>query len=78
MLAVAPEARGKGVGEALARMCLDRFRTEGARSVVICSLPEMTSAHRVYERLGFYRVPELDWEPVAGVQLHGYRVDFEE
>ena len=78
MLAVAPEARGQGVGEALARMCLDRFRAEGARGVVICSLPEMTAAHRVYDRLGFYRVRELDWEPVAGVKLHGYRVDFEE
>jgi ribosomal protein S18 acetylase RimI-like enzyme len=78
MLAVAPEARGRGVGEALARMCLDRFRADGARGVVICSLPQMTAAHRVYERLGFRRVPELDWEPVPGVELHGYRIDFEE
>jgi ribosomal protein S18 acetylase RimI-like enzyme len=78
MLAVAPEARGRGVGEALARMCLDRFRAEGARAVVICSLPQMTSAHRIYERLGFRRVPELDWSPVPGVELHGYRIDFEE
>jgi ribosomal protein S18 acetylase RimI-like enzyme len=78
MLAVAPEARGRGVGEALARMCLDRFRAEGARGVVICSLPEMSAAHRVYARLGFRRVPELDWEPVPGVELHGYRIDFEE
>jgi hypothetical protein len=46
--------------------------------VVICSLPEMTAAHRVYDRLGFRRVPELDWEPVAGVELHGYRIDFTE
>jgi ribosomal protein S18 acetylase RimI-like enzyme len=78
MLAVAPEARGRGVGEALAQMCLDRFRAEGARGVVICSLPDMTAAHRVYDRLGFYRVPELDWSPVPGVELHGYRIDFEE
>jgi ribosomal protein S18 acetylase RimI-like enzyme len=78
MLAVAPEARGRGIGEALARMCLDRFRGDGARGVVICSLPEMTTAHRVYDRLGFRRAPELDWEPVAGVQLHGYRIEFEE
>ncbi len=78
MLAVAPEARGRGVGEALARMCLDRFRSEGARGVVICSLPQMTDAHRLYDRLGFRRVPELDWEPVAGVELHGYRIAFKE
>ena len=78
MLAVAPEARGRGVGEALARMCLDRFRADGARGVVICSLPQMKAAHRVYERLGFYRVPALDWEPMPGVELHCYRIDFEE
>jgi ribosomal protein S18 acetylase RimI-like enzyme len=77
MLAVAPEARGRGVGEALARMCLDRFRAEGARGVVICSLPEMKAAHRIYDRLGFRRAPELDWEPVPGVQLHGYGIDFD-
>ena len=78
MLAVAPEARGRGVGEALARMCLDRFRADGARGVVICSLPQMKAAHRIYERLGFRRAPELDWEPMPGVELHGYRIDFEE
>jgi ribosomal protein S18 acetylase RimI-like enzyme len=78
MLAVAPEARGHGVGTALARMCLDRFRAEGNRAVVICSLPEMTDAHRLYARLGFRRVPELDWSPVSGVELRGYRIDFRE
>ncbi|HET8960293.1 GNAT family N-acetyltransferase [Nocardioides sp.] len=78
MLAVAPEARGQGVGEALARMCLDRFRSERRRGVVICSLPEMTDAHRLYGRLGFRRAPELDWSPLDGVRLHGYRIDFEE
>lgn len=77
MLAVAPGARGRGVGEALARMCLDRFRAEGARGVVICSLPEMTDAHRLYTRLGFRRAPELDWSPLDGVRLHGFRIDFE-
>jgi ribosomal protein S18 acetylase RimI-like enzyme len=78
MLAVAPAARGQGVGEALATMCLDRFREEGARGVVICSLPQMTDAHRLYGRLGFRRAPELDWSPVDGVELHGYRIAFEE
>jgi ribosomal protein S18 acetylase RimI-like enzyme len=78
MLAVAPEARGRGVGEALARMCLDRFRAERAQGVVICSLPEMKDAHRLYDRLGFRRAPELDWSPVDGVELHGYRIAFKE
>ena len=35
MLAVAPAVRGRGVGEALVRMCVDRFRSEGCRGVVV-------------------------------------------
>jgi ribosomal protein S18 acetylase RimI-like enzyme len=32
----------------------------------------MHAAHRLYERLGFTRVPERDWSPVPGVQLVAY------
>ncbi|MFC6287379.1 GNAT family N-acetyltransferase [Nocardioides sp. GCM10027113] len=78
MLAVAPEARGRGVGEALARLCLDRFRSEGARAVVLSSLPEMEAAHRLYARLGFRRLPERDWSPVPGVSLIAFRLDLQE
>jgi hypothetical protein len=38
----------------------------------------MTDAHRLYARLGFRRAPELDWSPLTGVELHGYRIEFEE
>jgi ribosomal protein S18 acetylase RimI-like enzyme len=78
MLAVAPAARGRGVGEALARLCLDRFRHEGCRAVVISSLPQMAAAHRLYARLGFRRLPERDWTPVPGVDLIAFAVDLEE
>lgn len=73
MLAVAPGARGMGVGEALARLCLDRAREQGARAVVISSLPEMAGAHRLYERLGFERVPARDWQPIPEVRLIAFR-----
>ena len=69
MLAVSPAARRRGVGEALAQLVLDRFRELGAHSIVLSSLAEMTSAHRVYERLGFRRLPERDWSPRPGVEL---------
>ena len=36
----------------------------------------MTVAHRVYERLGFVRAPERDWEPVPGVHLIAYHLRF--
>ena len=69
MLAVSPAARRQGVGEALTRLVMDRFRGLGFRGVVLSSLAQMTSAHRVYERHGFRRAPERDWSPVPGVDL---------
>lgn len=75
MLAVAPTARGAGVGEALTRHCLQRTRDLGLNRVVMCSSRNMVAAHRLYERLGFTRLPERDWEPVAGVQLLAFTLD---
>ncbi|MCF6506009.1 GNAT family N-acetyltransferase [Blastococcus sp. MG754426] len=72
MLVVDPRARGRGVGEALVRACLDRARETGRRRVVISTGTRMTAAHRLYERLGFTRLPERDWTPVPGVDLLVY------
>ena len=72
MLAVAPQARGRGVGEALARFAIDRLAAQGAHAVVLSSLSTMHAAHRLYERLGFRRDAERDWSPAAGVDLLAY------
>lgn len=73
MLSVTPEARGAGVGTALVELVLTRFRDAGAQAVVLSSLADMSAAHRVYEKLGFTRLPERDWSPVDGVDLIAYR-----
>lgn len=72
MLGVAAEARGQGVGEALVRACLERARADGRAGVAITTSPRMHAAHRLYERLGFVRAPDRDWEPVPGVRLWAY------
>jgi ribosomal protein S18 acetylase RimI-like enzyme len=72
MLAVAPQARGRGVGEALARFAIDRLAAQGAHAVVLSSLSTMHAAHRLYERLGFRRDAERDWTPAPGVELLAY------
>jgi predicted N-acetyltransferase YhbS len=77
MLAVDPGAQGRGIGEALTRACLDRARAEGRTAVVLHSTPWMHTAHRLYGRLGFERDPALDWEPVPGLTLLGYRLDLD-
>jgi ribosomal protein S18 acetylase RimI-like enzyme len=75
MLAVAPEARRRGVAAALVGVCLERSRELGYSAVVLSSLPVQRPAHRLYERLGFRRTPDLDWSPVQGVELLGFRLE---
>ncbi|MFJ7218398.1 GNAT family N-acetyltransferase [Amycolatopsis sp. NPDC098790] len=75
MLAVAPSARGRGIGEALTRAVLDRARALDIREVVLSSLEGMRSAHRLYERLGFVRLAERDWRPYPHISLIAYRID---
>ncbi len=69
MLAVAVDARRRGVGEALVTAVLRRATEIGAHRVVLSSAAEMCVAHRLYARLGFIRLPERDWQPVPGVTL---------
>ena len=76
MLAVAPESRGRGVGQALVQHCVDRSRELGYAGVRMSTMDRMSAAHRVYERLGFTRSPEDDWSPVPGVVLLAYALRF--
>ncbi|MEU9735858.1 GNAT family N-acetyltransferase [Streptomyces sp. NPDC048002] len=65
MLAVDHGARGRGVGEALVRACVDHARaTPGCTGLVLSTQPLMRTAHRIYGRLGFTRAPDRDWNPV--------------
>ncbi|MFF0760725.1 GNAT family N-acetyltransferase [Streptomyces sp. NPDC003631] len=64
MLAVAQAARGLGAGESLVRACVDRARAaQGCDRIVLSTQHVMHAAHRIYERLGFVRTPERDWNP---------------
>ncbi|MFD8910549.1 GNAT family N-acetyltransferase [Streptomyces sp. NPDC059575] len=68
MLAVGHAGRGRGVGEALVRACVERARAvEGCVRLVLSTQPTMYTAHRVYARLGFVRTPERDWNPMPGL-----------
>lgn len=69
MLAVAPDARRRGVGEALVTAVLQQAAELGAHRVVLCSAEHMSAAHRLYSRMGFTRLPERDWYPVPDLLL---------
>lgn len=61
MLAVSPLERGRGIGEQLTRQGMEMARSLNARRVLLSTMETMDKAHRLYEKLGFVRVPELDW-----------------
>jgi ribosomal protein S18 acetylase RimI-like enzyme len=69
MLGVAPSAQRRGVGEALARACVERARAEGRSAVAICTVEDGEQARRLYQRLGFVRDEARDIEPVPGIRL---------
>ena len=75
MLVVDPAVQGRGVGRLLVTTCLDRARTAGKRRVLLSTDRRMTTAQRLYERLGFTRLPERDWSPRAGIDLLVYAID---
>jgi ribosomal protein S18 acetylase RimI-like enzyme len=78
MLAVAPEARGRGVAEAMVRMCVERATELGYDALVLSSMVGQEAAHRLYERVGFRRASELDWKPIPTVELLGFRLDLDQ
>ncbi|NYH55630.1 ribosomal protein S18 acetylase RimI-like enzyme [Nocardiopsis arvandica] len=72
--AVAPEARGRGVGRDLVNALVERAREEGVTRLLLSTLPEMVSAQYVYRARGFERVPERDWTPMPDVNLLAYEL----
>jgi GNAT superfamily N-acetyltransferase len=77
LLAVDPAARGQGVGDALMRACVHRARAGGSRALTLHTTPMMAAAMRLYTRMGFVHVPELDFEPAPGLTVRGFRLTLE-
>ncbi len=67
MLAVAPPAQGRGVGQALLDAVLDHARNREWRRLTITTMTWMHGAHRMYERAGFVRRPDRDVRFNSGV-----------
>ena len=78
LLAVAPTARGQGVGAALMQECVRRARQSGARVLTLHTADIMEAAMRLYARMGFQRAPDLDFQPAPGVTIKGYRLSLDE
>ncbi|MBJ6118851.1 GNAT family N-acetyltransferase [Pontibacter sp. BT310] len=73
LLAVAPAARGKGLGKLLTLECIRKAKATNQSQLIIHSTKAMQTAWMMYERLGFERAEDLDFMqqelPVYGFRL---------
>jgi predicted N-acetyltransferase YhbS len=76
LLAVAPSARGQGVGRRLMDECIRRARASGTAALILHTADMMSVAMQLYERMGFVRDATLDYEVAADVLVKGYRFPF--
>ncbi|MFC7063189.1 GNAT family N-acetyltransferase [Halobacillus seohaensis] len=75
VLAVAPEARGEGVALALVNECIRRTKGKGFESIGLHTADFMKSAIQLYQRIGFERLPQYDFEPANdGVIVKAFRL----
>ncbi len=69
-LYVAPQARGSGVGKALATALIEDARSRGYREMFLDTLPSMAAAQSFYRALGFERVDPYYDTAFAGTAFY--------
>jgi GNAT superfamily N-acetyltransferase len=74
LVAVAPEARGRGIARALVGECIRRAREQGANEVGLHTSGSMRAAMAMYANMGFVRAPERDFQPPGAELVEGYRL----
>jgi ribosomal protein S18 acetylase RimI-like enzyme len=74
LLAVAPNARKRGVGRALVQECVRRATAAGATELGLHTSKSMAEAIALYESMGFARASERDRRPAGGELVEAYRL----
>jgi GNAT superfamily N-acetyltransferase len=72
LVAVATNARGRGIGEALVAECARHAKAAGATALGLHTSRSLRAARRLYERMGFVRDPEHDFHPPGAELVEGY------
>lgn len=78
LLAVPPQSRNRGLAGLLIEHCEAMAREAGSPTITLHTTVLMQTAKNMYERRHYIRYPEIDFEPVPGFIVWGYRKDFAE
>ncbi len=73
LLAVPPEFRNHGIAAKLIEFCEEKARQSGSKTMTLHTTVLMQTAKDMYERRGYERYTEIDFVPVPGFTVWGYR-----
>lgn len=71
LLAVENKYRGMGVGKMLVRHCINKSKSENHERLIIHSTKAMQVARKMYKKMGFIRLSEIDFE-MSGITVFGF------
>jgi ribosomal protein S18 acetylase RimI-like enzyme len=74
LLAVDDAFRGQNIGTAMTCFCIAHARELGKRRLVLHTTKLMKAAWTIYERLGFVRCREIDFQQ-TGIYVYGFQFD---
>jgi ribosomal protein S18 acetylase RimI-like enzyme len=60
MVGVHPDGDGKGIAQTLTRLCMEKAKETGEKSISLHSAEIMFAARHIYEKLGFKKIRLLD------------------
>ena len=75
LLAVHPKYRGRHIGHALMEECIRRCREKAIKTIGLHTTEAMEVARRMYERMGFVPMPELDFHPSPEAVVMAYKLE---
>ncbi len=60
MVGVHPDAEGMGIAQTLTRLCIEKAKETGEKTIMLHSAESMYAARHIYEKSGFQKVRLLD------------------